>query len=227
MDERLVRRIASTPFCICTRLYFGAFCCSCSLPTFIMDERTLDIAATIVDPAYIRQGAQSLATRSAYFRKLVSQRRAPDDGWPEHVIEALLRDLAQMDSNNFDGSVGFGEREARIASPLVRRVPPPRSCAALPHSSTCRARMCVESQVQRRHFRLGHGIGRSGDIAAIQVRAGVALFASRLPALLTTGCVIAAQGRWLIAHQQGTGRTSAWLRAVRSSCSHQSLQTHS
>ena len=43
-----------------------------------MDERTLDIAATIVDPAYIRQGAQSLATRSAYFRKLVSQRRAPD-----------------------------------------------------------------------------------------------------------------------------------------------------
>jgi len=123
VDERLVRRIASTPFSICTRLYFGAFCCSCSLPTFIMDERTLDIAATIVDPAYIRQGAQSLATRSAYFRKLVSQRRAPDDGWPEHVIEALLRDLAQMDSNNFDGSVGFGEREARIASPLVRRVP--------------------------------------------------------------------------------------------------------
>lgn len=48
-----------------------------------------------------------------------------------------------MDSNNFQNRVGVGEREARIFSPLVRS----------------------------RHFGLGHGIGRSGDIAAIQPKA--------------------------------------------------------
>lgn len=45
-----------------------------------------------------------------------------------------------MDSNNFVDNVGVGEREARVASGLVAR----------------------------RHFRLTHGIGRSGDVAAEQ-----------------------------------------------------------
>ncbi len=45
-----------------------------------------------------------------------------------------------MDSNNFTKSVGVGEREARVASPVV----------------------------YRRHFGLAHGIGRSGDVAAEQ-----------------------------------------------------------
>ncbi len=45
-----------------------------------------------------------------------------------------------MDSNNFLGTTGVGEREARVACGLVAQ----------------------------RHFRLAHGIGRSGDIAAPQ-----------------------------------------------------------
>ena len=45
-----------------------------------------------------------------------------------------------MDSNNFVDNVGAGEREGRVACPLVAR--------------------------QRHH--LAHGIGRSGDIAAEQ-----------------------------------------------------------
>ena len=45
-----------------------------------------------------------------------------------------------MDSNNFLGNIGVGEREARVACPGVAA----------------------------RHFRLAHGIGRSGDIAAPQ-----------------------------------------------------------
>ena len=55
----------------------------------------------------------------------------------------LLQELSTMDSNNFPGNCGVGEREARIVSDLVAR----------------------------RHFRLGHGIGRSGDITAIQPKA--------------------------------------------------------
>lgn len=42
-----------------------------------------------------------------------------------------------MDSNNFLDNVGLGEREARVASGMVTR----------------------------RHFRLAHGIGRSGDVS--------------------------------------------------------------
>lgn len=45
-----------------------------------------------------------------------------------------------MDSNNFPQNVGVGEREGRVACPLVRR----------------------------RHYGLSHGVGRSGDIAAVQ-----------------------------------------------------------
>ena len=45
-----------------------------------------------------------------------------------------------MDSNNFLDNIGVGEREARVACPLV----------------------------QRRHYNMAHGVGRSGDIAAVQ-----------------------------------------------------------
>ena len=45
-----------------------------------------------------------------------------------------------MDSNNFLDNIGVGEREARVASSLVAK----------------------------RHYRLAHGMGRSGDVAAEQ-----------------------------------------------------------
>lgn len=55
-----------------------------------------------------------------------------------------VQEVSLMDSNNFVKSVGVGEREARVASPLV----------------------------YRRHFGLAHGIGRSGDVAAEQPKVG-------------------------------------------------------
>ena len=61
-------------------------------------------------------------------------------GWTDADIELLLQELAMMDSNNFSGSVGVGEREGRTFSSLV----------------------------SRRHYHLSHGIGRSGDISAVQ-----------------------------------------------------------
>jgi O-phospho-L-seryl-tRNASec:L-selenocysteinyl-tRNA synthase len=48
-----------------------------------------------------------------------------------------------MDSNNFSGNTGIGEREGRIFSPIVRN----------------------------KNFSLGHGIGRSGDVNALQPKA--------------------------------------------------------
>ena len=43
-----------------------------------------------------------------------------------------------MDTNNFNNKIGVGERESRIYS----------------------------STVEKRHFYMGHGIGRSGDVTA-------------------------------------------------------------
>lgn len=48
-----------------------------------------------------------------------------------------------MDSNNFPSNCSVGEREARIVSNIVAR----------------------------RHFRMGHGIGRSGDLEEVQPKA--------------------------------------------------------
>ena len=61
-----------------------------------------------------------------------------------------------MDSNNFLDNVGVGEREGRLACPLVAR----------------------------RHYGLAHGIGRSGDVAAEQPKAaGSSLLAALTAAL--------------------------------------------
>lgn len=52
---------------------------------------------------------------------LLKSQTLPLEGWSEAAIEAFLLELAAMDANNFEGVVGMGEREGRIASNLVRR----------------------------------------------------------------------------------------------------------
>ncbi|XP_052055306.1 O-phosphoseryl-tRNA(Sec) selenium transferase isoform X2 [Apodemus sylvaticus] len=74
---------------------------------------------------------------------LLCQGKCPEDGWDESTLELFLQELAVMDSNNFLGNCGVGEREGRVASALVAR----------------------------RHYRFIHGIGRSGDISAVQPKA--------------------------------------------------------
>ena len=59
------------------------------------------------------------------------------------LMEHLLTNLSLMDTNNFSAHVGAGEREGRVFSTMV----------------------------QRRHFYMTHGIGRSGDITADQPKA--------------------------------------------------------
>lgn len=49
------------------------------------------------------------------------QGKCPEVGWSESTIELFLNELALMDSNNFLGNCGVGEREGRVASNLVAR----------------------------------------------------------------------------------------------------------
>jgi len=51
----------------------------------------------------------------------IKQNKLQEEGWSDQSIEMLLSELALMDSNNFSGNCGVGEREARIASALVAR----------------------------------------------------------------------------------------------------------
>ncbi|XP_051472764.1 O-phosphoseryl-tRNA(Sec) selenium transferase [Apus apus] len=97
----------------------------------------------LVTAAYVRQGAQGRRGHELRLRALLEQGKCPEDGWDESTIELFLHELAIMDSNNFLGNCGVGEREGRVASGLVAR----------------------------RHYRLIHGIGRSGDISAVQPKA--------------------------------------------------------
>uniref|UniRef100_A0A6Q2Y6E8 O-phosphoseryl-tRNA(Sec) selenium transferase n=1 Tax=Esox lucius TaxID=8010 RepID=A0A6Q2Y6E8_ESOLU len=108
-----------------------------------MNSENISICEKIVSPSYVRQGSQARRSHEQLIRMLLEQGKCPEEGWSESTIELFLNELAVMDSNNFLGNCGVGEREGRVASSLVAR----------------------------RHYRLIHGIGRSGDIAAIQPKA--------------------------------------------------------
>ena len=109
----------------------------------MQSAKNQQLAAALVDPSYVAQGADALKSFDNLVTVLLSQRNLPDEGWSDGDIERLLLQLSAMDSNNFPGQASVGEREARVFSKLV----------------------------YRRHFGLGHGIGRSGDVAAVQPKA--------------------------------------------------------
>ncbi|XP_013789882.2 O-phosphoseryl-tRNA(Sec) selenium transferase-like isoform X1 [Limulus polyphemus] len=118
----------------------------------MMNKSNLELSKRLIPENYVQQAAQALSVRENKIRILLEQRRLPDEGWDETTIEVLLQQLSLMDSNNFPGNCGAGEREARISSELVAR----------------------------RHFRMGHGIGRSGDINEVQPKAAGSSLMSKL-----------------------------------------------
>ncbi|XP_073465288.1 O-phosphoseryl-tRNA(Sec) selenium transferase isoform X1 [Aquarana catesbeiana] len=108
-----------------------------------MNGESFTAGEQLVSPAYIRQGREARRSHEQLIRLLLEKGKCPQEAWDESTIELFLQELAVMDSNNFLGNCGVGEREGRVAS----------------------------SMVARRHYRLIHGIGRSGDIAAVQPKA--------------------------------------------------------
>eukprot|EP00939_MAST-03C_sp_MAST-3C-sp1_P001540 g1540.t1 len=109
-----------------------------------MDDSNANLAANhIVSSRYVDVGMENIQSTRKLVGILLANRKIPEDGWDESTIECFLRDIARMDSNNFVGNTGVGEREGRVVCPMV----------------------------SRRHFYLAHGIGRSGDVAAEQPKA--------------------------------------------------------
>ena len=123
-----------------------------------MNDEAFALASQLVSSSYIGQAQQARRARESMFKSLLAQRRLPDNGWDEGTLRLLLEELALMDSNAFVGNAGVGEREARVICPLVRA----------------------------RHFGLGHGIGRSGDIAEEQPKAAGSSLIYKLTNALTS-----------------------------------------
>ena len=108
-----------------------------------MNEEILSLACGFVPERYVRHAAQAKKRRENLIRGILSSRKLPVEGLDDLTIELLLQEVAALDTNNFTGSVGAGEREGRVYSDLV----------------------------SRRHYRLSHGIGRSGNINDMQPKA--------------------------------------------------------
>ncbi|KAM5271716.1 O-phosphoseryl-tRNA(Sec) selenium transferase [Ctenodactylus gundi] len=108
-----------------------------------MNRESYAAAERLVPAAYVRQGSEARRSHEHLVRQLLEKGKCPEDGWDEITLELFLHELALMDSNNFLGNCGVGEREGRVLSALVAR----------------------------RHYRFIHGIGRSGDICAVQPKA--------------------------------------------------------
>jgi O-phospho-L-seryl-tRNASec:L-selenocysteinyl-tRNA synthase len=91
----------------------------------------------------LERGIIVLESQLDPLRILFEQRRIPEEGWSDPQIKFLLTVLSMMDTDKDPQAARVGEREARVASPLV---------------SELAADFC-------------HGIGRSGEISAAQPKA--------------------------------------------------------
>lgn len=99
----------------------------CHLPTSGRDRR-LAVAMSNSSDSYWNKYAQGFllfpyttAVKTLPLSCCVLQGKCPEEGWSESTVELFLNELAVMDSNNFLGNCGVGEREGRVASSLVAR----------------------------------------------------------------------------------------------------------
>ncbi len=109
-------------------------------------QRLFDLEKLLKDaiPEHmLKRGLIVLNANLRPVKLLFEQRRVPEEGWDDDVIDLLLTLFSLMDTDKDPDSARIGEREARVSSPLVSK---------LAHG-------------------FGHGIGRSGNIAAPQPKA--------------------------------------------------------
>ncbi|KAA8497213.1 O-phosphoseryl-tRNA(Sec) selenium transferase [Porphyridium purpureum] len=121
-----------------------------------MDDECFRLMGTLIEPRYVQQACDARRSHTQKFRTLLANRQLPETGWDALTLRLFLTDVAAMDSNLFVGNVGMGEREGRVFSDLVRE----------------------------RHYGFAHGIGRSGDIGAVQPKAAGSSLVSVLAKIL-------------------------------------------
>ena len=98
---------------------------------------------SLVPEKYLDRGLTILKSQIEPIRILLEQRKVPDEGWTDEQIKVFLKLLSSLDTDKDPKAARVGEREARIASPLI---------------SDLATGFC-------------HGIGRGGELAAAQPKA--------------------------------------------------------
>jgi O-phospho-L-seryl-tRNASec:L-selenocysteinyl-tRNA synthase len=96
-----------------------------------------------IPKSILERGLTVLGTESQPIRMLFEQRRIPEERWKDSQIELFLNLLSTMDTDKDSKAACLGEREGRVASPIVSKL------ASGFH----------------------HGVGRSGDLAEAQPKA--------------------------------------------------------
>jgi O-phospho-L-seryl-tRNASec:L-selenocysteinyl-tRNA synthase len=96
-----------------------------------------------ITKSILDRGLTVLGTEYQPIKLLFEQRRVPQQGWKDSQIEELLYLLSSMDTDKDSKAAFVGEREGRVASPLISRLA----------------------------FGFNHGIGRSGVLTEAQPKA--------------------------------------------------------
>jgi O-phospho-L-seryl-tRNASec:L-selenocysteinyl-tRNA synthase len=91
----------------------------------------------------LKRSLVAYGSQTNLIRDFLKQRKVPQSGWPDDVIRLLLKFLSMMDTDKDLEGIRIGEREARVASPLVSELA----------SGFC------------------HGVGRSGSLISPQPKA--------------------------------------------------------
>ncbi|CAH8619405.1 unnamed protein product [Schistosoma bovis] len=117
-----------------------------------MEDDILRLTKKYIGDSHVKRCQERSIKRKKKLITVLDQGRLPDVGFSEADIESLLLQISSFDSNNWENSVGVGEREGRVLVNFIRR----------------------------RHYGFTHGIGRSGDIAAIQPKASGSSLICRL-----------------------------------------------
>ena len=86
-----------------------------------MNDDCFKLAENIITKNYVKQSQQAVQKTQKKIQTLLSQRKLPEEGWSDSLIELFIAQLSQMDSNNYPSNVGVGEREGRVYSNLVKK----------------------------------------------------------------------------------------------------------
>lgn len=78
-----------------------------------MNAEALKYAERLVPSSYIDLARQARRSNEQQIRQIIEHRKIPEEPLEESIIEQWLNEIAQMDSNNFEGNVGVGEREGK------------------------------------------------------------------------------------------------------------------
>lgn len=82
-----------------------------------MNPDNMALAATILkNTTYITQAQAAKAAQEKKIKTLLSSRSLPVEGWENTTIEMFINELSLMDTNNFIGNVGVGEREVGVCA---------------------------------------------------------------------------------------------------------------